>query len=1020
MSIKVERPHHTDTTDLSINDLPVLILKLDGENRITFANKKAGEVFGYSPDDLTGKHFFRNSGEGYILNENDRIDKTDERLFTFENHFETRVKKNDQTKKIIYWSSNQLYDEQNQPAGYILTGTDITLMHKFPESPAGESGTMKVTPGKTHSISSVHAPPSAQRKEEAEQEDRYRRLFDNANEAIFILDAEHHFIECNQKAEQLFQYKSKDLIGKTPDMVSPEYQPGKKRSKDLAKRYIDQVLKGKPQSFRWVHRKRDGTNFHTEIYLHAFRSNGKAYLYGFVLDLSAQKRAEQELLESEERFRILSNLSFEGILILKNGKVVDVNNSLAKMFGYSYEEALKIDFMKTIIPEKYHEIINEKKALNYIKPFEVEGKKKDGTVIPLEIVARIFAHDDKQYRVIAIRDITDRKRVQLELENKNEQLQISLESYRGLFDNASDAIFIQDKEGTFLDVNKSVVEMYGYDPDEITGKTPEFLSARGKNELKEIRKKIKRAFHGEPQNFEFWGRRKNGEIFPKEVRARSGLYFGKKVVIAFALDITARKKAEQKLKESEERFKTLSDLSFEGILIHDRGVILDVNASLEKISGFKREEMIGKNITELVLPKETLEKVRKLIKENKMGPFEIMGWKKNKVLTPFEIEGKPIVYKSRNARVVAIRDITERKKAEQKLRESEERFKMFSDISFEGILIHDDGVIVDLNTAFTRLTGFKREELIGKSILDVAVPQKYHQLLRDHWKEGKRGPIEIVGQNKSGELVPVEVEAKIIVYKNKKVRMVAVRDINKRKKAELKLQKQDKIIKQTNKELNTFLYRSSHDLRGPLTTLLGLTTLAEIENADEKIQHYFSGIKNTVFQMMRILRKLNDIYVLFNEKIELSLINIENLLKTIKFELEKTDPHNEVRKVFINEITEPIRSNEELLSIIILYVMENAVIFKREDTESYAHLTLSKENNYLIIKAEDNGLGIPSKIKSKVFNMFFIGAEQSKGNGLGLYLVKKATEALSGTCHIMSRVDKYTKIIIRIPLKQEF
>ncbi len=728
-------------------------------------------------------------------------------------------------------------------------------------------------------------------------------------------------------------------------------------------------------------------------------------------------KTDEALKKSHERFRTLSDISFEGILILKSRTVIDINIAFTRMFGYAYEEVIKDEFISSIVPEKHRELFDKKLSLKHTKPFEIEGITKGGTIIPLEVETKSFIHKGEQMKVLAFRDITDRKIVQHELQKKNEELQISLESYRGLFDNASDAIYIQNKDGVFLDVNQSVVKMYGYEPDQIIGKTPAFLSAPGRNDLRAINKKIRLAYGGQPQNFEFWGKKKNGEVFPKEVRVHSGLYFGKKVIIAFAQDITERKKAEQKLKESEERFKTLSDISFEGILIHDNGIVLDVNASIERMSGYKREELIGKNIEKLVLPDEMREKLDRYRKEQKLGPFEIQGWHKAKKLVPFEIEIKPIVYQNKQVRMVAVRDISKRKKTEQKLRESEERFKLFSEISLEGILIHDNNIVLDVNKALEKLSGYTREELINKDILKLAIHEKYWARIFKRRKEGKTDPFEIVGINKKGIEVPLEIQTKEIIYKNKKVRMVAIRDISKRKKAELKLQKQDKIIKQTNRELRTFLYRSSHDLRGPLTTLLGLTTLGEIENIDEHIQHYFAGIKNTVFQMMRILRKLNDIYVLFNEKNESNLINFEQLLGKIKFELEKTDPAHTVTLTFNNELTDPVYSNENLLSIIIHYTLENSIIFKRDDVESFAKLTLSKENNHLVITVEDNGIGIPSKIKQRVFSMFFRGSEQSKGNGLGLYLVKKAALTLSGRCRISSRVDQYTKIVISIPSK---
>lgn len=120
-------------------------------------------------------------------------------------------------------------------------------------------------------------------------------------------------------------------------------------------------------------------------------------------------------------------------------------------------------------------------------------------------------------------------------------------SYRGLFDAVRDAIYIQDREGRFLDVNEGAMRMYGYPKEYFIGKTPGFLSAPGKNDMKKIAQAIQNAFAGKPQQFEFWGLRSDGTVFPKDVRLFKGTYFGEAVIIAIAQDITARKQAEEAL-----------------------------------------------------------------------------------------------------------------------------------------------------------------------------------------------------------------------------------------------------------------------------------------------------------------------------------------------------------------------------------------------------------------------------------------------------------------------------------------
>jgi len=132
-------------------------------------------------------------------------------------------------------------------------------------------------------------------------------------------------------------------------------------------------------------------------------------------------------------------------------------------------------------------------------------------------------------------------------EQSEEIIQESEISYQGLFDTVSEAIYIQNKDGYFVDVNQGAVKMYGYPREFLIGKSPLDVSAPGKNDMEAVKHQLDRAFAGEFQTFEFWGMRKNGEIFPKEVRLYKGKYFGQEVVFALAQDITGRKKAEVNL-----------------------------------------------------------------------------------------------------------------------------------------------------------------------------------------------------------------------------------------------------------------------------------------------------------------------------------------------------------------------------------------------------------------------------------------------------------------------------------------
>ncbi len=137
----------------------------------------------------------------------------------------------------------------------------------------------------------------------------------------------------------------------------------------------------------------------------------------------------------------------------------------------------------------------------------------------------------------------------IERKNYEEALANSESSYRGLFNSVREAVYIQDKDGHFIDVNEGAVQMYGYPREQFIGKTPEFLSAPGQNDSVSVFRAFQRALGGEPQQFEFWGMRSDGSIFPKDVRLYRGVYLGQEIVFALAQDITARKQAEEELQK---------------------------------------------------------------------------------------------------------------------------------------------------------------------------------------------------------------------------------------------------------------------------------------------------------------------------------------------------------------------------------------------------------------------------------------------------------------------------------------
>ncbi|MCP4231340.1 MAG: PAS domain S-box protein [bacterium] len=205
--------------------------------------------------------------------------------------------------------------------------------------------------------------------------------------------------------------------------------------------------------------------------------------------------------------------------------------------------------IESIKPGRFDEYGNVKGEFLFLDVYKVPFLDETGEMIGTVGSARI---------------VTEEKRLEKEREDAEKKMRQSEKAYRGIFDNAIGAIYIQDREGRFLDVNEGAVNTYGYPKDFFIGKNPELLAAPGKNDMEQIARHIELAYKGEPQQFEFWGVRKNGEVFPQMVRLSRGSYFGKNVIIAFSLDISDIKRAEAAMIELRRAKDTLTDL-----VVHD-------------------------------------------------------------------------------------------------------------------------------------------------------------------------------------------------------------------------------------------------------------------------------------------------------------------------------------------------------------------------------------------------------------------------------------------------------------------
>jgi PAS domain S-box-containing protein len=308
-------------------------------------------------------------------------------------------------------------------------------------------------------------------------------------------------------------------------------------------------------------------------------------------------------------------------------------------------------------------------------------------------------------------------------------------------------------------------------------------------------------------------------------------------------DITERVRNEQALRESEERFAKAFRASPVSITITAlaSGKFIDVNDSFLDLMGYSREEVIGHTSVELGVwansddRARVAQALRELRSIRSMEiPFRARSGAIIETLASMEL----IDLNGERCILALTQDITGHRRTEAALRESEERFRRLSEVSFEGIAIHDHGIILDANVTQAKMLGYEPGEIIGMNVMQFATPESREIILRNI-RAGYEGPYEVVGVRKDGTTFPVEVQAKAFTYQGRRVRVAAIRDITKRKQAE---QERERLIAELTEAL-----ASVKTLSGMLPICASCKKIRDDSGYWNQIESYIQAHSDAVF-----------------------------------------------------------------------------------------------------------------------------------------------------------------------------
>ncbi len=446
-------------------------------------------------------------------------------------------------------------------------------------------------------------------------------------------------------------------------------------------------------------------------------------------DITEKVYAEQQLNESISNYRkFIENAPDIIILLDKMGTIKFVNQRIREYGNYAPDEIIGKS-VTDFIPSQEHQKVRE--AMRRVfgnnqksRLFSTTLLLKNGKSIPILTKGILLKHKGEMVNMTIIRDVTL-------LKEAEKKLKESKETFENIFNNSSVAIYIQDKNGTFLDINKAAVKQYGYnDKSELIGKTPEFVSAEGKNNMAEIKKHLKLAFAGKSQQFEFWAKSRNGHIFPKLVVVEKGIFFGETVVYNFSFDISERKKLEEMIHENEAKLNSIFNSSPNPAhLVNENFEIILANDKLLEIKGQKLKDIQGKKCYEVYQGKpEVCDncEVRQVFETHKPASSENTLTLPNGEVRYFKTLAYPIFDiggKIKYAMESTV-DISEQKLVDEKLKQSEAKYHnlfhfMKNCVAVYRVSENGDVILKDMNRSAENLEKVKKEDVAGKKLEDV-------------------------------------------------------------------------------------------------------------------------------------------------------------------------------------------------------------------------------------------------------------------------------------------------------------
>jgi PAS domain S-box-containing protein len=842
----------------------------------------------------------------------------------------------------------------------------------------------------------------------AEREATLRQIFDASLDWINVVDpAADKFVTVNQACADAFGVTKEEILAIPPSQTGTWDDPA--TLEQLRDRL---ATTGSIRNLESSHtgpagRRRDILISSTLIAL-----NSKPHLLSFVRDITEIKDTERRLREGEATLRkILESIPDAVCIHDQRGRYVHVNREFERLTGYGRDQCIGKTFWELgIWPDRQHAddfaatVVNIGEARN----MQTEFRTADGRMVPSLISGVMIDLDGQRCCMTITRDISDLRSAELKLQES----EISL---RRVFESALDSMAIVDiANGTLIDVNQEFCRFHGFRKEEVLGRSD--LESGAWADLGERREFLRRLREGAVRNMAVTLQTRNGRKIPCLISAVVIELAGRKCAIASTRDISDRLRAEGALRESRAALRKLIDSVADPLTVTDMsGIYLDVNDAFVRTSGYSREEVIGKRIWEVPLTdwsKADLKGIVELLKEGEVRNSEsVMRTKSGKEI-PVLTSVVMMELNGRQCGLTVVRDISERKQQELKLKQSEQYFRTLIESSSDVVLVLDySGNIRFVGGAGTAELGYTGEEVIGTSGFQLVHPDNLvEQMELTRWafnNPEKVARSEARIQASDGRWVECEFMGRATTDPSgDPILITTMRNITERKRAEQELAKARDQALAASKAKSEFLSSMSHEIRTPMNAILGMSDLlAETELTPEQRRCLDTVIGNGT-ALLELINSILDLAKVESgrlslEKVEFDVIDLmEKVADLLAVRAHEKGLELALRfapglpRVLIGD---PLRIRQVLVNLI-----GNAIKF----TEAGQVLIEVEPNpavqapGGLMFSVRDSGIGIAADQLATIFSPFTQADSSTTrrygGSGLGLAIVQRLVTLMGG------------------------